>query len=77
MSLEKALSKLSLMEGVVAVEQTTDGMVLVYVDNVDARYAAVTALFAKHSPETHGQIRGPSFPVGPSFRGGLDSFLVN
>ncbi len=67
-AVDYVVSRVSVMEGVLAVEIGADGSVYVWVDSVDSRYAAVTALFARYAPHVHGQVRGPSFPVGPLTR---------
>lgn len=62
---EKALTLVSLLDGVKAIEIIEDGSVHVYVDDVDRMYPKIANIMADHAPRIHGQVRGPNFPIGP------------
>jgi hypothetical protein len=64
-AVDRALALVSILEGVRSVEHTEDGSVHVYVNSVDTIYSTITHLFQDYAPQVHGQVRGPSFPVGP------------
>src|SRR4051812_2133202 len=57
-ALDRALTKVSLLEDVVSTSECPDGTIVIYVrGGVDKHYDRIVELIQTHAPGVHGQIR--------------------